>query len=168
MGKPSLSRFRLSSGMLVVALAIIGPLPTVVAAAPLAAASKPSTFQGSVDRADYSVSPRIGRPRSRFIATLRNEGTSTIELGRAFTIGRRTAEGWKRLRHGRNCGWPADARIIRPGDSWSQRVGLLGRNCRFRALEPGTYRVNKRIRFTDAMTSPYREATVRARFRVTA
>ena len=58
-----------------------------------------------------------------------------------------------------------EARIIRPGGSWSQRVGLLGRRCRFRALDPGTYRVVKALRFTDEMGA-YREDVVRARFQV--
>lgn len=159
------SRLHLGSWIAAAALAVIGCWGPVAAATPLGGATTESLIQGSIDSATYRVSPRIGQPRSKFIATLRNEGTSTIEVGRDFTISRRTPDGWRRLRHGRNCAWPADARIIQPGDSWSQRVGLLGRRCRFRALEPGVYRVNKPIRFTDNFSAP-REDVVRARFEV--
>lgn len=159
-------RVGLPGRIVAVAIAALGCLAPVAAAAPLARATTAPTIQGAVDSASYGVSPRIGQPRSKFIATLRNQGTSTIEVGRGFTIARRTPDGWRRLRHGRNCAWPSDARIIRPGDSWSQRVGVLGRRCRFRALDPGLYRVNKSIRFTDNLSSP-REDVVRARFEVT-
>lgn len=122
--------------------------------------------QGETDNAVYTVDPQRGAPRNRFMATLRNLGTSTIETGRDFAIARLTPDGWRRLRHGRSCAWPADARIIRPGDSYTQRIGLLGSECRFKALDPGRYRVVKSIRFTGGVSSSYREATVRAPFRV--
>lgn len=145
------------------AIAVGACLASPAAAAP--ADLDPSVVQQTVDRASYTVSPRVGESRSR-TATLRNDGTSTIETGRSFWIGRLTPSGWKRLHHSRNCAWPADARIIRPGDSYSQRVGLLGRRCRFKALEPGTYRVVKAIWFTDGVSGQARDAIVRARFEV--
>lgn len=149
--------------ILVVGLAAC--LGSPVAAAPLAVQRQEAWVQQTVDRASYTVSPAVGEPRSRFVATLANRGTSTIEVGNPWVIARRTPDGWRRLRHGRRCAWTMEARIIRPGGSWSQRVGLLGRRCSFRALEAGTYRVAKAVRFTDEMGA-YREAVVRARFQV--
>ncbi len=119
------------------------------------------------DDADYEVSPAAGRPRTRFVATLRNEGLSTIEYGNPYSIAQRTPDGWRRLRHSRRCAWTMEAHILRPGGSASQRVGWLGRRCRYRRLEPGLYRVSKPIAFTDDGSTDRREDVVHATFRVT-
>jgi hypothetical protein len=100
------------------------------------------------DSASYTVSPETGGPRTRFIATVQNTGLSTIEYGHGFRLAVRTDDGWRRLRHG-PCAFTDEALLMRPGDSVSERVGWLRSNCSFRALAPGSYRVSKRIRFTD-------------------
>lgn len=144
-----------------IAVAVV-PISSSLAAP--AAAGAPVGF---VDEASYTVSPQTGRPRTDFVATLRNEGLSTIEYGNPFAIAVRRDGQWQRLRHGRRCAWTMEARILRPGDSATQEVGWLGRKCRYRRLDPGLYRVSKSIRFTEGGSSETREDVIRARFRVT-
>lgn len=157
-------RFRCLSIAATLIATAIGLVPAAGAVVPDPGVAS-SPVRTAVDRASFVVSPSTGRPGSRFIATLRNEGVSTIEVGNPFSIARRTPDGWKRLRHGRRCVWTMEAYLLRPGGSFSQRVGWFGPRCSYRRLQSGTYRVSKRIRFTDDV-SPAREDIVRARFRV--
>ena len=124
------------------------------------------TLQAS-EQISYSVSPEAGGPRTKFIATLQNEGPSYIEFGNPYWIARRTSEGWQRLRHGKRCAWTMEAYRLAPGASWSQRVGWLGSRCGYRTLEPGTYRVGKVVRVDPTAVAPGYETVVRARFTVT-
>ena len=127
-------------------------------------ASQP--VRAGTDGISYTVRPSVGGPRSRYTATLRNQGTRTIEHGEGFTLGVRTNDGWDRMRFGRNCGWPDIGYSMEPGGSWSERVGWLGRRCHFRALPAGRYRVNKWIRVTSDGVSPGYDKVVRGFFRV--
>lgn len=118
------------------------------------------------DGISYTVRPSVGGPRSRYIATLRNQGTRTIEYGEGYRLAMWTGDGWDRMRFGRKCGWPSIGYSMGPGGSWSERVGWLGRRCNYRALPEGRYRVSKWIRVTRAGVSPGYDKVVRGFFRV--
>jgi hypothetical protein len=116
-----------------------------------------------IDSASYTVGPESGDPDTDFVATLRNDGLSTIEYGNPYRLVVRRGGRWAPVPLDGDCAFTMEAHQMAPGGSDSQEVSS---GCLRAPLEPGRYRVSKRIRFTDAVTEEYRPATVRAFFRV--
>ena len=120
----------------------------------------------ALENVSYSVSPDAGGPRSRYVATLRNDGLCPIEYGNPFWIEVRDGNGWRPLTHGRRCVFTMEGHLLRPGGSASQRVGWLNSHCDYKVLEPGLYRVSKDIRTEANPAVASRSRTIRALFEV--
>lgn len=161
----SVARVKISVGTMLLSLLAVGSSSAAPTDSPAEAGfSRPP--QVVINAASYTVSPETGGPRTKFIATLRNEGLSTIEYGNYYSLAIRTDDGWRRVRQGLRCVFTGEAHTMPPGGSSSQRVGWVRSSCRHRALEPGSYRASKRITFSDVIPGTYRGRTVRAFFRV--
>ena len=98
-------------------------------------------------------------PNDTMIITITNNGNANITTGYAFRLYKLEKGMWKEIPV--NLVFIEIAVVIEPGKSWEQRVNLADLN-----LEPGHYKIVKRISITDPLNKRAMAMEVWAEFDV--
>jgi len=88
----------------------------------------------TLDKEEYGIGGRA-------VLTVRNIWKSTILVGIDYGLSRKVDGSWIPVLE-KDEAWTAASRVLRPGESYSQVIKLVG-------LQAGEYRLRKKIHHTD-------------------